>query len=135
MIERMEAGLIFSKWRSEESLLFCRLALLGCELNAAGRIVEATNDLVVFRSLNGDVKFRLHLNLDDMAFWFATPRELLEPSALLDEQKDLSGIGVAFPLRVTPAQIAGPLEVPERDKVIFLELPRDRDVDMDNPRR
>jgi hypothetical protein len=135
MIEEIEAGLIFSKWRSEESFLLCCLTSLGCDLNAAGRITEVSDSLLLFRSLNGDVKFRFRLDLDDMAFWYATQRELPESAAMSDEHKDLGGIGVAFPLRVTPAQVAGPLRVPERDKIIFLELPPDRAVDIDNPRR
>jgi hypothetical protein len=135
MIERIEAGLMFSKWNSEESLLLCRLTLPGCDLIAVGRVVEASNDLVIFRSLNGDVKFRLNLDVDDMAFWYATRRELPESVTISEEDKDLSGVGVAFPLRVTPAQLAGPLRVPERDKIVFLEIPPERVIDMDNPRR
>jgi hypothetical protein len=135
MIERIEAGLMFSKWNSEELLLLCRLTLLGCDLLAVGRIVEVSSDSVIFRSLNGDVKFSLRLDLDDMAFWYATRRELPESVTISEEDKDLSGVGVAFPLRVTPAQIARPLRVPERDKMVFLEIPPERVVDMGNPRR
>jgi len=110
MIKQTDAGLMFSKWKSEESLLLCCLALLGCELNAVGRIIEASSKFAVFRSLKGDMKFRLRLDLDDMAFWYATRRELPESTGIPPEEKDLSGVGVTFPLRLTAAQFAGPLE-------------------------
>jgi hypothetical protein len=131
MIELEEARLMFGKWFEDEAWLLCSFKLFACELNVIGRITELSDTSLLFASRRGDAKFALRLDLADTAFWYATRRELPERDLerLPVSERDLGGIGVAFPLRVTLEQVTGPLRVPERDKLLFLELP-DSAVDM-----
>jgi len=131
MIALEEARLMFGKWLDDKAWLLCSFRLSVCELNVVGRITELTDTSLLFVSRRGDAKFGLRLDFADTAFWYATRRELPERDLdrLTVAERDLGGIGVAFPLRVTLEQVTGPLRVPERDKLIFLELP-DSAVDM-----
>jgi len=136
MIERDEARLMFGKWLEEKTWLLCVFKLSGCELNVVGRVTELSEPSLLFISRRGDTKFLLRLDLADTEFWYATRRELSEGDleTVPTAERDLGGIGIAFPLRVTLEQVTEPLRVPERDKLLFLELP-ERDVDIDIPPR
>jgi hypothetical protein len=135
MIKLDEARLMFGKWLDEKAWVLCVFKLLACGLSVIGRVTELSDTSILFVSRRGDTKFLLRLDLTDTTFWYATRRELSEGDfETRDEERDLGGIGVAFPLRVTLEQVTGPLRVPERDQVLFLEIP-EGDVDMDIPPR
>jgi hypothetical protein len=125
MIALEEARLMFGKWPDDRTWLLCSFRLSLCELNVVGRLAELSDTSLLFVSRGGDTKFVLRLDLTDTAFWYATRRELPERDLekLPVGERDLGGIGVASPLRVTLEQVTGPLRTPERDKLIFLELP------------
>jgi len=131
MIELKDARLMFSKWIDENAWLLCSLRLSLCELAVVGRLTELSDTSLFLVCRCGDTKFVLRLDVTDTAFWYATRRELPERDVerLPVVDRDLGGIGVAFPLRVTPEQMTGLLRVPERDKLLFLELPESA-VDM-----
>jgi hypothetical protein len=125
MIALKDASLMFGKWLDDKAWLLCSLRLSLCELNVVGRVAELSDTSLLFVSRRGDTKFVLRLDAADTSFWYASRRELPERDVerLPATERDLGGIGIAFPLRVTMEQVTGPLRVPERDKLIFLELP------------
>jgi hypothetical protein len=126
VISRVEAFLIFDKLYSEKSVVACVGSLFGWKLTARGRISALSEKQVTFISLDKQAGIVLRLDLDDLVFEYAEPKDLppSEVAEIPPAARNAAALAIGLPVRVSPSDLADPTFVPIREKLTFVEIPQ-----------
>ena len=125
MIKPYEAFLVLDKLYSEEAIVACAGSLFGWTLTMRGRFSAVSESEITFISLDGRAAHVLRLDLGDLVFEYAQPKDLTpsQAASIPEAAREASGLVIGLPLRVLPADLRGPLRVPVREKLCFVEIP------------
>jgi hypothetical protein len=128
MMTREEAFLIFDKLRVDQSSVLCMGRLSGWTCAVLGKIVSATPEEVILVSddrHSGSISLRL--DAEDLIVRYAEPRDMPILQGMSERDMTLASLMVGLPLRLRPADYrARLLEAPQREMLLFLELPQER---------
>jgi hypothetical protein len=128
MIEREEAFLMLSKMCSDQAEIICKGSCWGWEYYLFGKIMEATEEKVVFKWRDNQSVLEVRLDMENTFFFYGEPREM--PPEILARTSEgdrmRSMVGIGLPLRVLPHTEDQYTEQnpPQREKILFIELPQ-----------
>ena len=90
-----------------------------------GRFSAVSETEITFVSVDGRAAIVLRLDLDDLVFEYAQPKDLPPPqvASIPEAAREASGMLIGLPLRVSPSDLEGPLRIPFREKLCFVEIP------------
>ena len=125
MIKPYEAFLVLDKLCSEKAVVACVGSLFGWTLTMRGRFSEVSESEFTFVSFDGRAAVVLRLDLDDLVFEYAQPKDLppSQAASIPEAAREASGLVIGLPMRVSPADLEGPLHIPFREKLCFVEIP------------
>jgi hypothetical protein len=123
MISREEAVTVLSKLQSEYSRVLCWYDFPGFEVIFRGTILSVSESELHVSSPDKRSGIALRLDLDDMAFEYAEPKDMPLPqrSGVPEHAEDAATVLITLPLRVPLSFLTGPLRVPPRERLMIME--------------
>jgi hypothetical protein len=122
-IDQEEALSLFSTLESAGIQIVCLGSWLGCTVALSGRVTVQGNEVSVFTPDNRG-RIVLQADTDGLLFWHWEAGEVSPDKEGIVPRTywGCACVSVSLPLRVPLSMLSGPLAVPRRDKLIFLEL-------------
>jgi hypothetical protein len=122
-INAEEVFLLFERWRAGDRHILCASSLFGWGLSLRGRVGVLSREEVSIVADGESGELSVHLQQPDICFTYVEPREVPPEimGTLLESNRERSCLGVSLPLRVFPSALEGPLTIPEREKLFFIE--------------